>query len=73
MKAVKKTEEFTIFKRADGRHAVKSANKTWISGDEKVAILLAAGLITQPKSKPAEPVAEDSPEEAPAADSAEAE
>ncbi|TVZ41308.1 hypothetical protein P886_0652 [Alteromonadaceae bacterium 2753L.S.0a.02] len=60
MKPVKSTAEYTIFQRRDERYAVRGANKNWINGDDKVAILLAEGLLKKPEPKPAEP------EEAPA-------
>jgi hypothetical protein len=70
MKTVKTTAEYTVFKRADGRHAVKGKDKKFINGDEKVKILIAEGLLTAPEPKPAEPEAEA---EASSKDSAETE
>ena len=60
MKLVKKTAEYSIYKRSDDRYAVRDANKQPVNGDEKVRILLAENLIkvTAP-SAPAEPVAEE--------------
>ena len=46
MTLVKKTAEYSIFKRKDGRFAVKAANKDAINGDEKARILSEEGLIT---------------------------
>lgn len=66
MKTVKKTAEYTIFQRNDERYAIKRANRTWINGDDKVAILLAENLMKKPEPKPAEP-------EAPAEEAAEGE
>ena len=60
MKTVKKTAEYTIFLRNDKRHAVRSTGRSWINGDDKVAILQKEGLVKKPEPKPAEP------EEAPA-------
>lgn len=56
MKLVKKTAEYSIFKRGDERYAVKDAAKKPVNGEEKARILLAEGLITltQPAEKPAE-------------------
>lgn len=71
MKLVKKTAEYSIFKRGDERYAVKDANKKAVNGDEKVRILLAEELV-KPNlvAKPVvAEVAEEAPaEEAPAAD-----
>ena len=67
MKLVKKTAEFRIFKRRDGRFAVKDAKGQPINAEEKVKILLAEGLVTAPEPKPVEePVEEPAAEEAPA-------
>ena len=72
MKLVKKTAEYSIFKRSDDRYAVKDADKKPINGDEKVKILVAEDLIKV--TLPAEPeeVAEEAAEEA-AEEGAEAE
>jgi len=50
MKTIKKTAEYTIYKKRNNRYAVKGANANWINGEEKVAILLAENFIklTQP-------------------------
>lgn len=63
MKTVKKTAEYTIFLRNDKRHAVRGANRTWINGDDKVAILQKENLVKKPEPKP-EPVVEEAPAEA---------
>ena len=68
MKLVKKTAEYSIYKRSDDRYAVKDADKQPVNGEEKVKILLAEELITV--TLPAEP-AEEAAEEAPAEESAE--
>lgn len=65
MKTVKKTAEYTIFKRKDDRYAVKNADKKSVNGEEKVAILQAEGLLKKPEPKPVE---EAPAEEAPAAE-----
>jgi septal ring-binding cell division protein DamX len=57
MKLVKKTAEYSIYKRGDERYAVKDAEKNSVNADEKVRILVAEGLITA--SLPAEPAAEE--------------
>jgi len=61
MKLVKKTAEYSIFKRSDERYAVKDADKNPVNGEEKVKILLAEDLIKA--AAPAEPVAEEAAEE----------
>ncbi|MBT3980618.1 MAG: hypothetical protein HOE90_04645 [Bacteriovoracaceae bacterium] len=62
MEIVKQTNEYTILKKRSGRYGVRSANKKWISGEEKVKILLGAGLIkavvAAKKEEPAAPEAE---------------
>ncbi len=67
MKLVKKTAEYSIYKRSDDRYAVKDANKQPVNGEEKVKILLAEELIKV--TLPAEP-AEEAPEEAAAEEGA---
>jgi hypothetical protein len=60
MEIVKKTEEYEIIKKRSGRYGVRDAKRNWISGDEKVRILLAEQLIKAPapKEKEPEPVSE---------------
>ena len=57
MKLVKKTAEYSIYKRGDERYAVKDANKKAVNGEEKARILLAEDLIKV--TLPAKPVAEE--------------
>jgi hypothetical protein len=65
MKLVKKTAEYSIYQRGDGRYAVKDANKKPVNAEEKIRILGEAGLIKAPvAAKPAEQPAEEA--EAPA-------
>jgi hypothetical protein len=45
MQLVKKTAEYSIYKRGDERYAVKDANKKAVNGEEKARILLAEDLI----------------------------
>lgn len=81
MKLIKKTDEYRIYQRRDERYAVESADRKPVNGDEKVAILLAEGLITAPAVKQPEPeepeaaeeeaASEEVAEEAPAEDDAE--
>ena len=68
MKVVASTDQYTIYARRDGRHAVKGADKSAINGDDKVRILLEHGLIEAPTPKAPEPEAtEESAEETQAA------
>ncbi len=60
MKLVKKTSEYSIYKRNDDRYAVKDANKNAVNGEEKARILAEEGLI---KVATAAPVAEEAPAE----------
>ncbi len=73
MKVVKKTDEYTVYLRRDGRHAVTGADKGPINGDEKVRILAEAGLVSAPPAAAAEPETPAEPEAADAsADAGEA-
>ena len=54
MKLVQKTDGNKIFQRKDGRYAVKGKKGQPVNGEEKMAILLAAGLVAKPAPK-AEP------------------
>ena len=63
MEIVKETEEYQIIKKRSGRYGVRGANRKWISGDEKVKILIAEGILKAPEPKP-----EPEPEGAAAAD-----
>ncbi len=62
MKVVKKSAEYTVFKRRDGRYAVRGSNAKWINGDAKVEILYKEALLKKPEPKP-EPAAEEAAEE----------
>lgn len=55
MTLVKKTDEYSIYKRGDDRFAVKNAHRLPVNGDDKVAILLQEGLISAPAVKAPEP------------------
>ena len=72
MKLVKKTAEYSIYKRSDDRYAVKDANKQPINGEEKVKILVAEDLIkvTLPAEPAEEAAEEEAAEEAPAEEAA---
>ena len=67
MKLVKKTDEYSIYQRRDGRYAVQDANKNAVNGDDKARILVAEELIKVTLPSPAEP------EEAAEAEAAEGE
>ncbi|MCX2972738.1 hypothetical protein EYC87_03950 [Halieaceae bacterium IMCC8485] len=69
MKLVKKTADYSIFKRSDDRYAVKDANKNAVNAEEKVKILLAEDLIKVAAAAAPEeaPVEEETAEEAEAA------
>ena len=75
METVKKTAEYTILKKRSGRYAVRGPKKQWITGEDKVKILLAEKLIKAPEPKPVEeePPAEEAAEGKAAADEAPAE
>lgn len=64
MELVKKTNEYSVFKKKNGRYGVKNKSKKWVNGDEKVKILLAEGLIKAPEPKKAEEPVEETPVEA---------
>lgn len=66
MEIVKKTEEYQIVKKRNGRFGVRTAGRKWVTGEEKVKILIAEGLIKapEPKAEPAEEPAEEAAEEA---------
>ncbi|MFC2074866.1 hypothetical protein ACFLRA_01165 [Bdellovibrionota bacterium] len=70
MEKVKKTKDFTIFKKRSGRYCIKSNGGKWITGVEKVKILLNEKLIKTvlPKKEeeaPPKEVEETKVEEAP--------
>jgi hypothetical protein len=72
MKLVKKTAQYSIYKRGDERYAVKDASKKAVNGEEKARILLAEELIKV--TLPAKPVVEEEAAvEAPAGEAALAE
>ena len=72
MESVKKTDEYEILKKRSGRYAVRGADRKWVSGDEKVKILLAEKLIKldPPKKPEPEPAEEEPPAEPEAAEEA---
>ena len=65
MQLEKKTATHKIFKRNDGRFAVKTLKGAAVNGEDKVAVLLEAGLVTAPEPKPEPaPEVEEATEEA---------
>jgi len=77
MELIKKTDDYTIYKKRSGRYAVQNKDKKYLTEKEKVEILLAEKLIKiSPSKKPVEeapaaeaPAVEEAPvEEAPAAE-----
>ena len=80
MEIVKKTDEYEIVKKRSGRYGVRTADRKWVNGEEKVKILLAEKLIKAPEPKAPEPeesaeaseaATEEGSEEAAAEESAE--
>jgi hypothetical protein len=69
VKVIARTDEYTIYQKRNERYGVKDANRNWINGDQKVAILLEHKLIEAPVPKAPEP----EEVEAPAEEAAEAE
>ncbi len=61
MKLVKKTDDFSIYARGDGRYAVRDADRRPVNGEDKVRILAAEGLVTLTAPAPA---AEEAPQDA---------
>ena len=60
MELIKKTDNYTIYKKKSGRYAVKNKEKKYLSDKEKVEILLEEKLIKlSPRKKPEEPAAEE--------------
>lgn len=61
METVKSTDNYTIFKKKNGRFGVRSNSRKWINGDEKIKILVSEGLlkVAAPSLKK-----EEAPEEA---------
>ncbi len=68
MQVEKKTAEYTVFKRADGRYAVQGKDKKFINGDDKVKLLIEEGLLTAPAPKTEEPAAAEAATEEEAAE-----
>ena len=47
MKVVAKTDEYTIYQKRNERYGVRDADRNWVNGDAKVAILLEHKLIEE--------------------------
>ena len=64
MEIVKTTEEYQIIKKRSGRYGVRKPNRKWITGDDKVKILVEEGLIkaAAPKPEPEPEAAEEATE-----------
>ena len=74
MESVKKTAEYEVLKKRSGRYAVRGADNKWLSGDEKVQVLIAEKLIKAPDPKPEPaPAEEEAPAETESAEEAAAE
>lgn len=54
MEIVKQNEAYQIIKKRSGRYGVRGSDRKWITGDEKVKILVAEGLLKAPAPKPSE-------------------
>lgn len=56
MKVVKKTDNYTIYSRRDGRYAVTGSDRKPVNGEDKVRILVEEGLLKvaapAPKAEP---------------------
>lgn len=61
METVKETKDYTIYKKRNGRYGVKSSEKKWLNGDQKVEILVKEGLLKAPLKKKEEPATEEAP------------
>lgn len=67
MKAIKELKDFTVYQKRSGRYAVRSKDRKWIRGPEKVKILVEQGLIKAALPKAVEKTeTEETAPEAPA-------
>lgn len=57
MKVIARTDEYTIYQKRSERYAVRGADRAWVNGAAKVAILLEHKLIDVAKPKAAAPEA----------------
>ena len=51
MKLIKKKDKFSIKQKNSSRNAVRDEGRNWLSGEDKVAVLLAEKLIKIEKPK----------------------
>lgn len=58
MELTKKTADYSIFKKRNGRFGVKNAAGKWVNAADKAAILSKEGLIKLSPKKAAAPEAE---------------
>lgn len=72
MELVKKTKDYSIFKKRNARFAVKSPRGKAINGEKKAEILISEKLITVSLAKKAPEVAEEAPVEAAAEETTQA-
>ena len=68
MKVILRTKQHTVYEKQSGRFAVKDAEKNWVNGDDKVAVLLAEGLVKTAPPAVAEAPVEQAPVEETAVD-----
>ena len=68
MKVILRTKQHTVYEKKSGRFAVKDAEKNWVNGDDKVAVLLAEGLVKTAPPAVAEAPVEQAPVEETAVD-----
>ncbi len=55
MKVIATTDEYTIYQKRNERYAVRKSDRSWVNGEDKVAILLEHSLIKAPPVKAPEP------------------
>ncbi|MGI9323616.1 MAG: hypothetical protein ACR2PZ_00240 [Pseudomonadales bacterium] len=68
MKVVARTDEYTVYQKRNKRYGVRGADRQWLNGDEKVAVLLKHELIKAPPPKAPEPEPAEEAIEEPAAE-----
>ena len=73
MKIIKKTDEYSIFKKRNDRYAIKDSNGKWLNAEKKVAILKDEELIKLSESAKPEPEEINEVEETEAAEETEIE
>ena len=71
LSAVVKTDDYTVYRKRNGKYAVRGNDRNWINGDDKVAVLAKHELISvklpEPEPEPEPEVVEEAAaEEAPA-------